>query len=174
MLTRTEQIASKAMGAMKAAKATVKGLGGVFRKLSQEHGEVTALLMRVKRSTDVEVRRHLFPDIRRELLAHEKAELQVVYPAFRRHPELVQIADAHQSEASQMEQVINELTITDYADASWGRIFDRLVDLVMHHATEEENQYFPKASRVMGDDEPNVLEKQYLDAKKSIISGKLD
>lgn len=174
MLTRTEQIASKAMGAMKAAKATVKGLGGVFRKLSQEHGEVTALLMRVKRSTDVEVRRHLFPDIRRELLAHEKGELAVVYPAFRRHPELVSIADAHQNEADQLEQVIQQLSATDYADASWGRIFDRLVELVMHHATEEENQYFPKASRVMGDDEPNVLEKQYLDAKKSIISTKLD
>lgn len=174
MLTRTEQIASKAMGAMKAAKATVKGLGGVFRKLSQEHGEVTALLMRVKRSTDVEVRRHLFPDIRRELLAHEKGELAVVYPAFRRHPALVSIADAHQGEADQIEQVIQQLSTTDYADASWGRIFDRLVDLVMHHATEEENQYFPKASRVMGDDEPNVLEKQYLDAKKSILSTKLD
>ena len=174
MPTRAEQIASKAMGAMKAAKATVKGLGGVFRKLSQEHGEVTALLMRVKRSTDVHVRRNLFPDIRKELLAHEKGELQVVYPAFRRHPELVQIADAHQSEASQMEQVINELSVTDYADAAWGRMFDRLVDLVMHHATEEENQYFPKAARIMGDDEPNVLEKQYLDAKRSIINGNLD
>ncbi|HEX8792028.1 MAG TPA: hemerythrin domain-containing protein [Polyangiaceae bacterium] len=174
MLTRTEQIASKAMGAMKAAKATVKGLGGVFRKLSQEHGEVTALLMRVKKSTDVELRRHLFPDIRRELLAHEKAELQVVYPAFRRYAELIPIADAHQSEASQMEHVIQQLSATDYADAAWGRMFERLVDLVMHHATEEENQYFPKASRVMGDDEPNVLEKQYLDAKKSIVSSKLD
>ncbi len=174
MPTRTEQIASKAMGAMKAAKATVRGLGGVFRKLSQEHGEVTALLMRVKRSTDVAVRRNLFPDIRRELLAHEKAELQVVYPAFRRHPELAQIADAHQNEADQMEQVIHQLSATDYADASWGRMFDRLVDLVMHHATEEENQYFPKASRVMGDDEPNVLEKQYLDAKKSLLATKLD
>lgn len=174
MLTRTEQLASKAMGAMKAAKATVKGLGGVFRKLSQEHGEVTALLMRVKRSNDVELRRHLFPDIRRELLAHEKGELQVVYPAFRRYPELAGIAEEHQKEATQLEQVLSELAATDYADASWGRMFDRLVDLVMHHATEEENQFFPRAARVMGDDEPSVLEKQYLDAKKQIESSKLD
>jgi hemerythrin superfamily protein len=174
MLTRTEQIASKAMGAMKAAKATVKGLGGVFRKLSQEHGEVTALLMRVKKSSDVEVRRHLFPDIRRELLAHEKGELQVVYPAFRRYPELIAIADDHQKESDQMEQVIRELSATDYADAAWTRMFDRLVDIVMHHTSEEENQYFPRAARVMGDDEPNVLEKQYLDAKKTILEGKLD
>jgi hemerythrin superfamily protein len=174
MLTRTEQIASKAMGAMKAAKATVRGLGGVFRKLSQEHGEVAALLMRVKKSSDVEVRRHLFPDIRRELLAHEKGELEVVYPAFRRYPELVPIADAHQKDADQMEQIIKELSATDYADAGWGRMFDRLADLVTQHATQEENEYFPKASRVMGDDEPLVLEKQYLDAKKSIIASKLD
>jgi hemerythrin superfamily protein len=174
MLTRTEQFASKAMGAMKAAKATVKGLGGVFRKLSQEHGEVTALLIRVKKSTDVEVRRHLFPDIRKELLAHEKGEAQVVYPAFRRYPELVQIADAHQKEADEMEQVIRELSSTDCADAAWGRMFDRLVDLVTHHADQEENEYFPKAARIMGDGEPDVLEKQYLDAKKTLLEGKLD
>jgi hemerythrin superfamily protein len=174
MLTRTEQIASKAMGAMKAAKATVKGLGGVFRKLSQEHGEVTALLMRVKKSSDVEMRRHLFPDIRSQLLAHEKGEAEVVYPAFRRYPELVQIADAHQKEADQIEQVIRELSSTDYADEAWGRVFDRLADLVMQHTTQEENEYFPKASRIMGDDEPLVLEKQYLDAKKTILSTKLD
>lgn len=174
MPTRTETIASKAMGAMKMAKATVKGLGGVFRKLSQEHGEVTALLMRVKRSTDVEVRRSLFPDIRRELLAHEKGELEVVYPAFRQYPELVKIADEHQAEAGQMEQVIQQLSSTDYADASWGRMFERLVDLVTKHASEEEDDYFPKASRVMGDEEPDVLEKRYLDAKKNIMSTKLD
>jgi hemerythrin superfamily protein len=174
MLTRTEQIASKAMGAMKAAKATVRGLGGVFRKLSQEHGEVAALLMRVKKSTDVEVRRHLFPEIRRELLAHEKGEAEVVYPAFRRYPELVQIADAHQKDADQMEQIIKELSSTDCADAGWGRMFDRLADLVTQHTTREENDYFPAASRVMGDDEPNVLEKQYLDAKKTIIAKGLD
>ena len=174
MLTRTEQIASKAMGAMKAAKATVKGLGGVFRKLSQEHGEVSALLIRVKKSSDVEVRRHLFPDIRRELLAHEKGELQVVYPAFRRYPELIAIAEDHQKEATQLEQVISELSATDYADAAWGRMFERLVDLVMHHVSEEEDQYFPRASRVMGDDEPEVLEKQYLDAKKTLLEGTLD
>jgi hemerythrin superfamily protein len=162
------------MGAMKAAKATVKGLGGVFRKLSQEHGELTALLVRVKKSSDPEVRQHLFPDIRRELLAHEKAEQEVVYPAFRRYSELVQIADAHQVDSGQIEQIVKELSAIDYADASWGRMFDRLADLVMHHADQEENEYFPKASRIMGDDEPNVLEKQYLDAKKSIIAGKLD
>lgn len=174
MPTRAEQIASKAMGAMKAAKATVKGLGGVFRKLSQEHGEVTALLMRVKRSSDVEVRKSLFPDIRRELLAHEKGEMEVVYPAFRQHPELVSIAQEHDKEAGQMEQVIQQLSATEYADESWGRMFDRLVDLVVHHATEEENEFFPKASRVMTDEEPDVLEKRYLDAKKAILASKLD
>jgi hemerythrin superfamily protein len=174
MLTRTEQIASKAMGAVKAAKATVKGLGGVFRKLSQEHGEVTALLMRVKRSTDVEVRRHLFPDIRRELLAHEKGETEVVYAAFRQYPELVKIADEHKAEADQIEQIIQQLSSTDYGDASWSRTFDRLADLVVDHASREENDYFPKAARAMPDQEPDELEKRYLEAKKNIMATKLD
>ena len=170
MPTRTERMASKAMGAVKTVKATVKGLSGVFRKLAQEHGEVTALLLRVKQSKSVELRRELFPDIRKELLAHEKGELEVVHPAFRQYPELVEIADAHQAEATQMEQILRELDSTDYADAAWTRTFDRLVEVVTHHAAEEENQFFPEASRVMPRDEPNALEKEYLDAKKSFMA----
>jgi hypothetical protein len=74
-----EKAASKTMGAVKVAKAGIKGLGGVFRKLMQEHGEAGALIKRVSMSSDEEVRRELYPQIRRALLAHEKGELSVVW-----------------------------------------------------------------------------------------------
>jgi hypothetical protein len=63
------------MGAVKATKAKIKGLTGVFERLSREHGEVMALLLRVKASSHPEVRAELFPKIRAELLSHEKGEL---------------------------------------------------------------------------------------------------
>ena len=86
MPTRTEQAASKVMGAAKKAKGTLEGLTGVFKTLMEEHGEVSALLLRVKASDDPETRTRLWPTIRRELLAHEKGELAIVYPMYAQYP----------------------------------------------------------------------------------------
>jgi hemerythrin superfamily protein len=170
MPNRPEELASKAAGAMKAAKATVKGLHGVFKKLTEEHGEVSALLTRVNSTSDPETRSRLFPDIRRDLLAHETGERRAVYPAFRKYPELAGMVDEHEAEATQLERALSQLAATDCADASWGTMFEQLVKLVKHHTGEEENRYFPEASRVLGKEESERLEAAYLAAKVAPIS----
>ncbi len=165
MPNRMEEMASKAAGAMKAAKATFKGLSGVFKQLTQEHGEVSALLMRLKMTSEADVRRELFPKIRRELLSHEKGELSVVYPVFRQHPELESIAKSHDAEASQLERTLDELSAMSYEDGAWRSKFATLVDLVSHHTKEEENEYFPTANRLLGDDEAERMKIRYEQAK---------
>src|SRR5262245_17529982 len=74
MTSKIEEMAAKAVGVAKAAKATLEGFDGVFRHIVQEHGEVSALLMRLKLSSDPDTRRELWSDIRKELLSHEQAE----------------------------------------------------------------------------------------------------
>jgi hemerythrin superfamily protein len=143
----------------------VKGLHGVFKRLTEEHGEVSALLMRVKSTSDPGVRSRLFPDIRRELLAHETGERRAVYPAFRQYPELAGIGDEHEAEAKLLEQALDQLATTDCADASWGTRFELLVKLVKRHTEEEENRYFPEASRILGKEESERLEAEYMAAK---------
>ena len=165
MPNRTQEVASKAAGAMKAVKATVKGFSGIFKQLTREHGEVSALLMRVKMSSDPQVRRDLYPTIRSELLSHEMGELRAVYPTFLQYKELEGIARAHEQEAGQLERLITELNGMAYDDDAWGRTFTRLVDLVMQHTKEEENEYFPKANRVLGEDLGNRLKANYEAAK---------
>jgi iron-sulfur cluster repair protein YtfE (RIC family) len=149
MTNPLDEIASKAMGGVKAVKATLEGLTGVFRHLAQEHGEVSALLLHVKMSSDPKVRAELFPKIRKELLSHEKGEVAVVYPAFRANPETERYADKHDQEASQLEKVIAELTALPVHSANWGTTFDALVELVQRHVTEEESLMFPAGQRVL-------------------------
>jgi hypothetical protein len=160
MANPVEELASKAMGVTKAVKASLEGLSGVFRKLAQEHGEVTALLLRVKSSDDLEVRAKLFPEIRKNLLAHEQGELSVVYPAFRAYPETEIIADKHAQEASQLEEMLTQLTALPVGEQGWATAFDALVDLVQNHVKEEEGQFFPAGERVLGD-RTKELQKQY-------------
>ncbi|HZU84656.1 MAG TPA: hemerythrin domain-containing protein [Polyangiaceae bacterium] len=162
-------MASKAMGAMKAAKATIEGLSGIFKHLAREHGEVTALLMRVKMSSDGAVRRDLFPKIRSELLSHERGELREVYPVFRQHAELRTIADNHDREAGQLEQMLDDLNATSYDDSAWASKFGKLVDLVSHHAKEEENDFFPAASKVIGKDEAEQMKTRYETTKAELM-----
>jgi hemerythrin superfamily protein len=126
---------------------------------------VSALLNRVKRSSDVDVRRRLFPTIRAELLAHEQGELREVYPVFRQHGELAAIADHHEKEAGELERLLDRIAALEFTDAAWSRLFDELVQMVTHHTREEENDYFPKASRILGKDESQRILPRYEAAK---------
>jgi hemerythrin superfamily protein len=168
MPNSAEKLASKAMGAMKTVKATAEGLTGVFKHLATEHGEVTALLLRVKSSSDVDVRRQLFPKIRSELLSHEKAELREVFPAFEKHTELAAMAKDHEKEAGDLEQLIEELHAMPFEDAAWAPKFAELADLVSDHAKEEEDDYFPVAQRVLGKEEADRLLERFERAKAKV------
>lgn len=169
MTNPAEELASKTMGAMKAGKAALQGLTGVFRKLAEEHGEVSALLMRVKASSDPKVRSELYPKIRAELLSHEKGEMTVVYPAMRSFPATAYIADKHDMEAGQLEKTLDMLTKTPYEDPSWADKFSALVDLVQRHVAEEENEFFPKGEEVLRD-QADRMQQQFEQIKKDTLS----
>ena len=170
MPTPIEQAASKVMGAAKQVKGAMEGLSGVFRTLIQEHGEVSALLTRLKASNEPDVRARRFPLIRKELLSHEKGELAVVYPEYEQHAETADLAVHHYREATLMEGLIERLSSTDMASESWGQTFDELVTAVQHHVREEENNFFPAGQQVF----PNKLDeldRRYHAKKQEILSG---
>jgi hemerythrin superfamily protein len=139
------------MGAIKVGKAAIEGLTGIFRKLAQEHGEVSALLLRVKSSSDPKVRADLYPKIRAELLAHEAGEVTVLYPAYRQHPDTEYIADKHDQEASQLQKMLATVSEIEYQNPGWADQFDALVALVQRHVAEEESDFFPKGQKLLGD-----------------------
>ncbi len=171
MPNQLEKIVSEGAGALKETKAKIAGLTGVFAHLAREHGEVTALLLRVKASSAPDVRTALFPKIRAELLSHEKAELSVVYPAFREHPELVKFAEQHDKEAEDLERQIALVSKASTADPSWPDVFNELVEMVSGHVKEEEGAFFPEASRILGPNASNELLARYEGAKAEAAKG---
>ncbi len=168
---RIEKAASNVMGAVKTAKARVEGLSGVFQLLTREHGEVMALLLRVKTTSNAKVRAELFPKIRAALQSHEKGELAEVYPVFRRHTELRGFAQDHERDAGRLESQIRALSALAYDDAHWGARFAELVDLVSKHTKDEENTYFPAGQRVLGAQASDELLSRYNEAKARAAGG---
>lgn len=169
MPNQLQELAGKAMATVKAAKGTLEGLSGIFKTLMEEHGKVSALLMRVKASNDPELRRELWPTIRQELLSHEKGEVTVLYPAFKRHAETAAIEHEHNADASGLQRLIETLHVMDVADAGWGPTFEQLVASVEKHVALEEDSYFPLGSRVFGDD-AEKLDREFKQIKADAIS----
>jgi hemerythrin superfamily protein len=159
MTNKIEELASKAMGVAKAAKATFEGLEGVFRHLAREHGEVSALLLRLQISSDPEVRRELWPSIRNELLAHEQAEKTVVYPAFLKEADTREMAQEHTNDAADLEEAIAEVSSTAVDSDQWQPALERLIQMVQEHVRDEEEEYFPIADRMLKDRSADMLER---------------
>jgi hemerythrin superfamily protein len=159
MTSRAEELASKAVGTAKAAKATLQGLTGVFRHLAKEHGEVSALLMRLKASSDPNVRRELLPTIRKELLSHEQGETRELYPVLRSNPQTEAIADDHDREAETLEAAVAALNAVAVDSPKWQPTLDALIVTVQEHVRLEEKEYFPRAQHVFGDRANELLER---------------
>lgn len=166
MPNRMDSMISKGKGAMKSIEARLEGLRGVFRTLTQQHGEVSALLERVKRHPDK--RRDLWPEIRTELLSHERAEMREVYPVLRQHAALQVLAEHHDTDAIEMAQMIGQLDVLDIDSDAWGIVFVELVDAVVSHAAEEEQVIFPAAQEAIGDVLAEDLDRKFLVAKQQL------
>lgn len=163
-----ETIASEVIGAIKAAKGKALGLTGVFAHLAREHGKVTGLLLRLKASSDPALRSELFAKIRTELLSHEKGELAEVFSVFADHAELAAFAKEHRRDAEKLETLIGELSKTDPTEEVWPRRLANLIDNVNRHTVEEENDFFPKASRVLGSKKTEQMLHRFEAAKTKI------
>lgn len=168
MANRIDSIISRGMGEVKGLKARLSGLVGVFRTLAEQHGEVTALIERVRGNPDK--RAELWPTIRRTLLSHERGEVRELFPVLRAHAELRKLADRHDKEARELEQLIKKLDQGDVRSEAWGTRFDQLAETVSAHTKEEENEMFPAAQRVIGEDRAKQLERTFLAAQQQIAA----
>jgi hypothetical protein len=169
MTHKLEELASKAMGTVKAAKASLDGMSGVFRHLMREHGEVSALLLRLKLSADAE----LWQEIRAELLSHEQAERLTVYPVLEQNPQTANMVARHQRDADDLEDVIEELNKLGVGSPDWQPTLERLIAQVQEHVRDEEEEHFPIADYVFkerSDDMLQRFEKAKAKAKKQLAS----
>ena len=167
MSNRSEQISVKVAGTMKAMKAGFEGLRGVFLHLAEEHGEVGALLKRVNKTTEPDVRREHWSQIRTELLAHEQGELAEVYPLLTANEGTREIVALHSQEAGQLKEAIVAVDAHDFASPAWAAAFERLCTLVQQHVTEEENDFFPRAQEVISEEQSKLVLERYEIAKRA-------
>jgi hemerythrin superfamily protein len=167
MANRFDSMLAHGKGAVKQFQARLEGLVGVFATLARQHGEVTALLERCRGHRDR--RAALWPEIRKQLLAHERSEMRVLYPELRLHDATRTLADHHDEEARELEGMIGKLDAEPIDSEVWGQLFDKLIEDVVFHAREEEKQIFPAAQKTLGDARSRALEPTLVAANRQMI-----
>ena len=166
MSNKMDSVIAKGTGKVKGVKARLSGLEGVFKTLSEQHGEAKAIIERIK--SNPKKRAELWPTLKKELVSHERAEMREVYPELREHGETSAFADHHDEEASELDNLIQQLSALAVDSDEWGRLFSTLGDKVIHHATEEEKEIFPKAQPVIGDEMTETLDERFLATQRRI------
>lgn len=161
-MATASKTAAKAMGK---AKGVAKGLSGypaIFRHLAAEHGEVSALMQRVAGSSEKsDVREELFPEIRKNLLAHAKAEEKEFYGPLRRSAETKELISQAIEEHRKVEEYLEKLASGNKATKTWMQIFERMMRAVEAHVDMEENEIFPKAFEVLSREQAQKIEERY-------------
>jgi hypothetical protein len=164
-----ETLAAKSAGKAAAVGARAKGLTGVFNKLAEQHKEAAILLKRAESAEDADKRQDLWRAVRRQLLAHERTEVSVVYPELAKHAATEDIAQRHSAEAQMLEGTIAEIDVVGYDSPNFTALIQRLTTLVEHHVDEEEHEFFPRAQETLGKNGAEELEERATAARERIL-----
>ena len=135
----------------------------IFEALRQSHEiqrELSEKLLQT--SGDTPERHELFKQLKNELFAHETAEDRYFYIPLMMTDSGLNITRHALAEHHEMDEMIEELTETDFSNPGWIAIAKKLSDKVHHHLKEEEHSFFQQAGKILEQKQKESLAQQYL------------
>jgi hemerythrin superfamily protein len=125
-------------------EATTAGID-VVDELTADHREATALLDEILRTTDPKTARDMADTVITELVRHSVAEEMYVYPVIEEtFPDGKKVVEHDIEEHKELERTMKKLEALDAADATFTQVVGELRELLHHHATDEEDEQFPR------------------------------
>lgn len=137
--------------------------------LIAQHEQLAGLLGRARSAPDPERRAEIWAEARRQLLSHERAEELEIYAALEGNGAARELLEEHSREARELEFVIGELDIVDYASEEWMAHLLEVTALFEEHVREEEESFFPCAQQLLGDAAGGEMEARFASAQREII-----
>lgn len=110
-----------------------------------------------------------FYDLKIAMVAHDRAEEQVVYDRLRAIPHRGELADAKTDEHEQIESILHALEALDPKDASWGQMIALFKNEWESHIAEEETSVLPILEEVVDDIECDSLAREFERLRDEII-----
>lgn len=139
----------------------------VFTLLKTDHKKVAGILEKIDATTErgVKTREELFTQLKMELDVHANIEETIFYPQLEKADETHDITLEAFEEHRLVKQLLGELEKMDKGDEQWTARFTVLKENVEHHVEEEETDMFPKAKKVLSDEQAEAIGTRMEEAK---------
>jgi len=134
-------------------------------------GGLTGLVKRVTGAVEARQQRDALKKVCDELDVHAQVEEEIFYPAVRGtgDPELAKLVEEGLREHATAKRRIAALRARADEAENLATEVDELESCVEHHASEEENEMFPRLERVMPDDRRAALAREVRARKKALV-----
>ena len=147
-----------------------------FTLLKNDHEKVAGILEKIDATTEraLKGREELFTQLKNELDVHARIEEEILYPALEEFEETRDISLEAYEEHALVKQLLEELAVAPKDDEQWTAKFTVLKENIEHHVEEEEGEMFPKARKVLSEDDIEQLGERLQEAKQlqsSAMSG---
>ncbi|RYL29460.1 hemerythrin domain-containing protein [Acinetobacter piscicola] len=135
----------------------------IFEALRESHDiqrELSEKLLQT--SGDTPERQELFELLKNELFAHAVGEDRYFYIPLMMTDSGLNITRHALSEHHEMDELLEQLTETEFSNPGWLAIAKKLSETVHHHLQEEEHGFFQQAGKILDEKQKQSLAKQYL------------
>lgn len=134
----------------------------IFEALRESHDVQRELAEQLlQTSGDTPERRQLFERLKNELFAHAVAEDRYFYIPLMMTDSGLNITRHALSEHHKMDELLEQLTETEFSNPGWLAIAKKLSETVHHHLKEEEHGFFQQAGKILEDKQKETLAKKY-------------
>lgn len=127
----------------------------LYELLHRDHERVRELFSQLERTVEEDGghREHLFSALQRELDVHTQAEEKFFYSQLKGEDETREIVLESLDEHKDVRKMLGEIEAMDNSGAEWIVKLRILKENVEHHVAEEENELFPRARKILQEDE---------------------
>ena len=139
-----------------------------FALLKADHKKVAGILEKLDSTTErgVKTREELFTQLKTELDVHARIEETIFYTALEEAKETRDITLEAFEEHRLVKQLLGELEELSKDEEEWTAKFSVLKENVEHHVEDEEGEMFPKARKVLSEEQAEELGTRLEEAKK--------
>lgn len=126
--------------------------------LIEEHNKAKALFEQIEAATDGATKQKLTLQVIADLKSHTKIEEEVLYPVMReRLKGGTKLFEEAMQEHQEAKKAMKKLEGMSPDDDEWQPTFEILMHGVLHHATEEEVDMFPKLRETLSEEKLDKL-----------------
>lgn len=146
----------------------------IFERIKQDHDAAREVIAKLKATTPRahKTRTELFDHLKLDMWVHHKVEEAVFYSYLRDTDEMHGEAMEAYNEHHMANGVFEELDTFPVDSEEWGMKLKALCELVEHHMTEEEEDFFPAAKKILSKETAKLMGERF-DSRKRVVMAAL-